>query len=91
MPGKDRCLTYQAFAYNMIMNKREALIEDHKEMLEIRKGSIRRFWANRHKEIYHVRWLIEQAQTHKHMIEQLKSLPDMKRFSLFEQTIFEGR
>ena len=62
------------------MNKREAIIEDHKEMLEIRKGSIKRFWANRHKDPTHMRWLVEQAQFHKHMIEQVGSLPDLKPF-----------
>lgn len=62
------------------MNKREAIIEDHKEMLEIRKGSIKRFWSKRHKDPNHMRWLVEQAQFHKHMIEQVSSLPDMKSF-----------
>lgn len=73
------------------MNKREAIIEDHKEMLKIRKGSIRRFWSNRHKDPAHMRYLVTQAQFHKHMIEQVSSLPDMKEFYMQEQTLWEGR
>jgi len=56
------------------MNKIEAIIEDHKEMLAVRKFSIRRYWKSRHKDPSHMRWLIEQAKMHKHMIEQVSEL-----------------
>ena len=56
------------------MNKLEALIEEHKEMLEARKASIKRFWATRNKDRQLMRWLVEQAQFHKHMIVQVGSL-----------------
>lgn len=62
------------------MTPRESEISDHKEMLAIRRISIAREWKNRHqdKEIRSlVRWLVEQANFHKHMIVQLEELPDM--------------
>ena len=43
-------------------------------MLAVRKFSIRRYWKSRHKDPSHMRWLIEQAKMHKHMIEQVSEL-----------------
>ena len=68
------------------MNKREAIIEDHKEMLKIRKDSIKRYWSTRHKDRDLMRWQVTQAQFHKHMIVQVSELPDMKSFYEFEAT-----
>lgn len=71
------------------MTPREAHLADHREMLVIRKKSIPRYWKDRNKPHYDsytqsprimLRWLIEQAQFHKHMIEQLESLPDIDFF-----------
>jgi hypothetical protein len=62
------------------MNRRQALIEDHKEMLQIRLKQLRFNFPKRNLRGYDrdmVRWMVEQAKMHKHMIEQLSELPDM--------------
>jgi hypothetical protein len=61
------------------MNRKQALIEDHKELLEIRLKSIKRDWSNRNKPRFDrdlLKWLIGEAKTHKHMIVQLSELPN---------------
>lgn len=63
------------------MNKKQALLEDHKEMLDIRVRRIQNEWLKRNTYRYNrdlLRWTIEQAKFHKHMIAQLSMLPDWK-------------
>ncbi len=63
--------------FNFLPNRQD-LIEEHTEMLAIRKKGITLFWKKRYdaKNRDTLRWEIEQAKFHKHMIAQIESLPD---------------
>jgi len=58
---------------------RQHEIEEHTQMLDIRKKSIAKTWHKRYDKEYRetLKWLVEQAQFHKHMIAQLNSLGDL--------------
>jgi hypothetical protein len=66
------------------MTPREAKISDHEYMLERYKKIIQRDFPLRNKWYFYereknrelLRWTIEQAKEHKHMIVQLGELPD---------------
>jgi len=70
------------------MTRREALISDHKEMLKLHMKGIMRDFPQRNKWYFDerkknrelLRWLIEQAKFHKHMIVQLEELPDLPSY-----------
>lgn len=69
---------------NMNMNHREYLIEDHTWAYNHNKKAINKYWKERHTFISNftgenmVRSFIKAAKHHKHMIEQLKALPDIR-------------
>lgn len=67
------------FTYFGCLPNRKHELDEHAHMLALRKVSITRSWAKRHDKDRRetVRWLVEQAQYHKHMIVQLESLPDI--------------
>ena len=79
------------------MTPREAKIQDHEAMLEIRKKSLRKFWPHRGER--HIvfgreitmwttlRWIIEDGKFHRDMIKQLRELPDLQPLDYMAQWV----
>lgn len=66
------------FIYFPCLPNRKHELDEHISMLNKRKEGIKRHWTKRYQKESRetLKWLIEQAQHHKHMIVQLESLPD---------------
>lgn len=62
--------------------QKNCLIDDHEKMLEIRKKSVNLFWNKRdnEKDRDMLRWAIQQAKFHRHMIAQISSMPEIPSF-----------